>query len=381
MKKRRAARAISIGGVTVGGGAPVVVQSMTKTDTRDVAATVRQIRDLAECGCELVRLAVPDMEAAIALRAIKRRAGVPLIADIHFDYRLALAALEAGVDGLRLNPGNISDPEQIAAVVRSARERSVPIRIGVNAGSLPRPATGPSALRPAAEARRSRAADAGPRTPDPGAGARLPARGNVARRMVAAALEQVRLLEGMDFGLIKVSLKAFDVPTTIEAYRLMARKTACPLHLGITEAGLPREGAIRSAVGLGILLHEGIGDTIRVSLTADPREEVAAAYEILKSLGLREHGPTLISCPTCGRCEVDLFGLARSVGDRLAGIGKPVKVAVMGCVVNGPGEARDADVGIACGREKGAIFRKGEVVRTVAEADFLEGLMREVEGV
>ncbi len=199
--------------------------------------------------------------------------------------------------------------------------------------------------------------------------------------MVAAALEQIRLLESLDFSLIKISLKAFDVPTTIEAYRLMARKTAYPLHLGITEAGLPREGAIRSAVGLGILLHEGIGDTMRVSLTADPREEVVAAYEILKSLDLREHGPTLVSCPTCGRCEVDMFGLARSVEARLAGIDRPVKVAVMGCVVNGPGEARDADVGIACGRGKGAIFRKGRVVRTVAEADFLESLMREVEGV
>ena len=365
MRRRRASRPISIGGVTVGGGAPVVVQSMTKTDTRDAASTLRQVRDLAECGCELVRLAVPDMEAAKALRSIRRRAGVPLIADIHFDYRLALAALEAGVDGLRLNPGNISDPDQIKAVVRSAREREVPIRIGVNAGSLPRHAVNQGA----------------PRKPARGPVAAPTATGAVARRMVAAALAQIDLLEGLDFGLIKVSLKAFDVPTTVEAYRLMARKTVYPLHLGITEAGLPREGAIRSAVGIGILLHEGIGDTIRVSLTADPREEVAAAYEILKSLDLREHGPTLVSCPTCGRCEVDLFGLARSVEDRLAGIEKPVKVAVMGCVVNGPGEARDADVGIACGRGKGAIFRRGRVVRTVAEADFLECLMREVEGV
>jgi (E)-4-hydroxy-3-methylbut-2-enyl-diphosphate synthase len=347
MRKRRISKAISIGGVTVGGGAPVVVQSMTKTDTRDVAATVRQIRELEECGCELVRLAVPDAEAAKALRSIKRRAKVPLIADIHFDYRLALAALQAGVDGLRLNPGNISDPEQIAAVVKSAKSRKVPIRIGVNAGSLPK----------------------------------KPARGSVARRMVKAALEQVKLLESLDFDLIKISLKAFDVLTTIEAYRLMARKTPYPLHLGITEAGLPRVGAIRSAVGIGILLYEGIGDTLRVSLTADPREEVLAGYEILKSLDLREHGPTLVSCPTCGRCEVDLIALAQLVEERLAGIEKPVKVAVMGCVVNGPGEARDADVGIACGKGKGAIFRRGEVVRTVKEADFLESLMREVEGV
>jgi len=347
MRKRRISKAISIGGVTVGGGAPVVVQSMTKTDTRDVAATVRQIRELEECGCELVRVAVPDEEAAKALRSIERRVKAPLIADIHFDYRLALAALEAGVDGLRLNPGNISDPDQIAAVVKSARSRKVPIRIGVNAGSLPK----------------------------------RPARGSVAQRMVAAALAQVKLLESLDFDLIKISLKSFDVPTTIEAYRLMARKTLYPLHLGITEAGLPRVGAIRSAVGIGILLHEGIGDTIRVSLTADPREEVLAGYEILKSLHLREHGPTLVSCPTCGRCEVDLIALAQLVEERLAKTEKPVKVAVMGCVVNGPGEARDADVGIACGKGKGAIFRKGEVVRTVKEADFLEALMREVEGV
>ncbi len=365
MRKRRIARAIRIGGVTVGGGAPVVVQSMTKTDTRDVAATVRQVRELAEGGCELVRLAVPDMEAAAALARIKRRARVPLIADIHFDYRLALAALEAGVDGLRLNPGNISDPDQIAAVVRSAKEREVPIRVGVNAGSLPRHSARGTVPRQAAGV----------------SVAAPPARSAVPRRMVAAALEQVHLLESLDFGLIKVSLKAFDVPTTIEAYRLMARRTVYPLHLGITEAGLPREGAIRSAVGIGVLLYEGIGDTIRVSLTADPREEVAAAYEILKSLDLREHGPTLVSCPTCGRCEVDLFSLARSVEDRLAGIEKPVKVAVMGCVVNGPGEARDADVGIACGRGKGAIFRKGKVVRTVKESEFLGSLMREVEGV
>jgi (E)-4-hydroxy-3-methylbut-2-enyl-diphosphate synthase len=347
MRKRRISKAIGIGGVTVGGGARVVVQSMTKTDTRDVPATARQIRELEECGCEVVRLAVPDAEAATALRSIKRRVKVPLIADIHFDYRLALAALEAGVDGLRLNPGNISDPRQIAAVVKGARARSVPIRIGVNAGSLPK----------------------------------KPARGSVAQRMVAAALEQIDLLESLDFGLIKISLKAFNVPTTVEAYRLMARKTVYPLHLGITEAGLPREGAIRSAVGIGILLYEGIGDTIRVSLTADPREEVLAGYEILKCLDLREHGPTLVSCPTCGRCEVDLFGLARSVEKRLATIEKPVKVAVMGCVVNGPGEARDADVGIACGKGKGAIFRRGVVVRTVKKADFLESLMREVEGV
>ncbi|OGO03350.1 MAG: 4-hydroxy-3-methylbut-2-en-1-yl diphosphate synthase [Chloroflexi bacterium RBG_13_53_26] len=339
------ARTLRIGDVTVGGGAPVVVQSMTKTDTRDVAATVRQIRTLEDCGCEIVRIAVPDKEAAEALSSIKRGVHIPIIADIHFDHRLAIAAVGAGVDGLRINPGNISQKKHIAAIVRAAKPRGIPIRIGVNAGSLPKSADG---------------------------GASLP------ERMVEAALQQIRLLESMDFDLIKVSLKAFDVPSTIEAYQFMARKTLYPLHLGITEAGLPRAGIIRSAVGIGVLLHQGIGDTIRVSLTGDPEEEVVAAYEILKSLNLRERGPTLLSCPTCGRCEVDLVSLAKAVEDRLSTIDRSIKVAVMGCVVNGPGEARSADVGIACGKGRGAIFRKGEVVRTVEEKDFLEVLMEEV---
>jgi (E)-4-hydroxy-3-methylbut-2-enyl-diphosphate synthase len=346
MKRRRASKPIRIGNITIGGGAPIVVQSMTKTDTRDVAATTSQIHELEEYGCELIRVAVPDKEAAQALSSIKRAIHIPLIADIHFDYRLALAALKAGVDGLRLNPGNISQPEQIAAIVQAAKPRGVPIRLGVNAGSLPRAVN--------------------PKVP-------------LAKRMVEAALEQIHLLESLDFDLIKVSLKAFDVPTTIEAYRIIAQKMPYPLHLGITEAGLPRAGAIRSALGIGILLYLGIGDTLRVSLTADPEEEVIAAYEILKDLNLQEHGPTLVSCPTCGRCEVDLIGLAEAVEERLARLDKPIKVAVMGCVVNGPGEAKDADVGLACGKGRGAIFRKGEVVRTVEEKDFLEALMGEVE--
>ena len=346
MRQRRASKAIKLGDITIGGGAPVVVQSMAKTDTRDVAATISQIRELEEYGCELIRVAVPDEEAAQALSSIKRAIHIPLIADIHFDYRLALTALKAGVDGLRLNPGNISQPKQIAAIVQAAKPRGVPIRIGVNAGSLPKPAT--------------------PQVP-------------LAERMVEAALKQIHLLESLDFDLIKVSLKAFDVPTTIEAYQLIAQKIPYPLHLGITEAGLPRAGAIRSALGIGILLYLGIGDTIRVSLTADPKEEVIAAYEILKSLNLRQHGPTLVSCPTCGRCEVDLAGLAEAVEKSLAKLDKVIKVAVMGCVVNGPGEAKDADVGIACGKGKGALFRKGEVMRTVEEKDFLKALMGEVE--
>lgn len=348
MMRRRVSQPVRVGSVTVGGNAPIVVQSMTKTDTRDAAATICQIRRLEECGCELVRVAVPDGEAADAIGRIKRGIHLPLIADIHFDHRLALAALQQGADGLRLNPGNIRDPEHIAAVVRAARERSVPIRIGVNAGSLPP------------------AADSGD---------------SVAGRMVEAALEQVRFLESLDFNLIKVSLKAFDIPTTIEAYQGIAEKMPYPLHLGITEAGLPQAGNIRSAIGMGVLLYFGIGDTLRVSLTADPEEEVLAAYEILKGLHLREHGPTLVSCPTCGRCEVDLIGLARSVEQNLRAVKKPIKVAVMGCVVNGPGEAKDADVGIACGKGRGAIFREGRVIRTVEEKDFLASLLAEVESI
>lgn len=330
----------------MGGNAPIAVQSMTKTDTRNIPATIAQIRELADCGCEIVRLAVPDMEAANALPAIKQNAPIPIIADIHFDYRIALAALKAGVDGLRLNPGNIRNPEQISKVVKAAKQRQVPIRLGINAGSLP----------PASKKYSS-----------------------ISEHMVSAALAQIELLESLDFDLIKVSLKAFDVLTTIEAYKSIAPMVPYPLHLGITEAGLPMAGTIRSAIGIGILLHGGIGDTIRVSLTTHPREEVNAAYEILKSLNLRQHGPTLVSCPGCGRTEVDITGLAESVDKKLKEITKPIKVAVMGCVVNGPGEAKDADVGIACGKGRGAIFRKGKVTNTVDEANLLQALMTEVE--
>jgi (E)-4-hydroxy-3-methylbut-2-enyl-diphosphate synthase len=346
MNPRRISKPIQIGTVTIGGGAPIVVQSMTNTDTRDVVSTIRQIKELEEAGGEVIRVAVPDGQAAAAISAIKKGIAIPLIADIHFDYRLALASLKAGADGLRLNPGNIGDPERVKAVVLAARERQVPIRIGVNAGSLPK-TTKPKL--------------------------------SVAHRMVAAALEQIRLLESLDFDLIKVSLKAFDVPTTVEAYQDIAPKIPYPLHIGITEAGLPRTGVIRSAVGIGTLLYLGIGDTIRVSLTAHPREEVIAGYEILKSLNLRQHGPILVSCPSCGRTEVDIIKLAEAVEKELAKITRPIKVAVMGCVVNGPGEARDADVGIACGKGKGVLFKKGEKIGVVAEKDFLPALMREVE--
>ena len=346
MMQRRISQPINIGGVTVGGGAPIVVQSMAKTDTRDAKATIRQIKQLERCGCQLVRVAVPDREAAEALPTIKKAIRIPLIADIHFDHRLALQAIDAGVDGLRLNPGNMRDPQHIKKVALAARERDIPIRIGVNAGSLP-----PTS-------------DAGKTTVE---------------RMVEASMGEIDLLESLDFGLIKVSLKAFDVPDTIEANRLIAKRMPYPIHLGITESGTLRRGAIRSAVGIGILLWEGIGDTIRVSLTGDPREEVSAGYEILKSLGLSQRGPTLISCPTCGRSEVDVVALANSVEKYLAKIEKPIKIAVMGCVVNGPGEAKNADVGIACGKGKGIIFSKGKQVRTINESEFLAALMEEIE--
>jgi (E)-4-hydroxy-3-methylbut-2-enyl-diphosphate synthase len=346
MNQRRLAKAIIIGGVTVGGNAPIVVQSMTKTDTRDVMSTIHQIKELEECGCELVRVAVPDREAAQALPAIRKAISIPLIADVHFDYRLALSALEAGVSGLRLNPGNIGQPEKVTAIVRAAKERHVPIRIGVNAGSLPK---------------------------------RVDARLSTSRRMVAAAMEQTNLLESLNFELIKVSLKAFDVPTTIEAYRDIARKISYPLHIGITEAGLPRTGIIRSVAGISPLLYMGIGDTIRVSLSAHPCEEVMAAYEILKSFNLRQHGPVLVSCPSCGRAEVDIKELAKKVEEQLLKKNKPIKVAVMGCVVNGPGEARDADIGIAFGKGRAVLFAKGKKIGVIEEEDYIAVLMREVE--
>jgi (E)-4-hydroxy-3-methylbut-2-enyl-diphosphate synthase len=345
MPKRRISKQIEIGSVKIGGGAPIVIQSMTNTDTRDVMSTIRQIKELEEYGCELIRVAVPDMEAAVSLKKIKKGIKIPLVADIHFDYRLALAALESGVDGFRLNPGNIGDRAQIKEMVLAAKVRAVPIRIGLNAGSLPKK----SANKP------------------------------VATRMVDAALDQIKLLESLDFDLIKISLKAFDVPTTIAAYKTIAEKIPYPLHIGITEAGTPRTGIIRSSIGIGTLLYLGIGDTIRVSLTAHPREEVTAGYEILKSLNLRQHGPVLVSCPSCGRTEVDIIKLAQQVEAELQKINKPIKVAVMGCVVNGPGEAADANVGIACGRNRGILFRNGKKIGIVEEEDFLKALMAEVE--
>jgi (E)-4-hydroxy-3-methylbut-2-enyl-diphosphate synthase len=344
MNPRRISSAIKIGQVTIGGKAPIVVQSMTKTDTRDITATINQIKELEEYGCELVRVAVPDAEAAQALQPIKRGVSIPIIADIHFNYNLALMSLEAGVDGLRLNPGNINQPEKVTAVVKTAKERNVPIRIGVNSGSLP------NNTKPQL---------------------------SIAQQMVKTALQQIRLLESLDFNLIKVSLKAFDVPTTIEAYQDISQKISYPLHIGITEAGLPRSGLIRSTVGISTLLYLGIGDTIRVSLTAPPVEEVIAAFEILASLNLRRHRPILVSCPSCGRTEVDIIELAKKAEIELLKINKPLKVAVMGCVVNGPGEAKDADIGIACGKSKEKLYKKGKKIKILEEKELLTALMTE----
>ncbi len=345
---RRKTKPVFIGKVQVGGGAPVSIQSMTNTDTRDVAATVRQINRLAAEGCEIIRVAVPDREAAAALSAILRDINIPLVADIHFDYRLALEALEVGVDGLRLNPGNIGGRDRVAAVATAARERGVPIRIGVNAGSLERKL--------------------------------LEKYGGVtASAMVESAIRHIEILEGLNFTDIKISLKASGIPLMLEAYRLLAEKVDYPFHVGVTEAGTLRFGTVKSAVGIGILLNEGIGDTIRVSLTGDPIHEVRVGYNILKALGMRRRGIEIISCPTCGRTQIDLIRIAEEVEERLKQVDRPLKVAVMGCVVNGPGEARDADIGIAGGKGVGLIFRKGKVIRKVPEDRLVEELLREID--
>jgi (E)-4-hydroxy-3-methylbut-2-enyl-diphosphate synthase len=345
---RRKTRRIWVGKVPVGGGAPVAVQSMTKTDTRDIRATTAQIRRLAAAGCEIVRLAVPDGEAAGALAAIKKRSALPIVADIHFDHRLALAALRAGVDGLRLNPGNIGSKDKVREIVRAAKDGNVPIRIGVNSGSLEKDLLKKHGGKATAGA------------------------------MVASAMRHVRLLEDLDFRLIKISLKASDIRRTLAAYRLLARKVDYPFHAGITEAGGLLAGAVKSAAGLALLLQEGLADTMRVSLTAPPEEEVRVAYQILAALELRRRGPVVISCPTCGRAEIAVKPIAAEVEKRVAGLAAPLTVAVMGCMVNGPGEARDADIGLACGRGKGVIFRKGKLLRQVPEKRIVGEFLKEV---
>ena len=346
--ERRLTRQIKVGPVLLGGDAPIAVQSMTNTKTQNVQATLEQIRKLADAGCDIIRCAVPDMDAALALKDIVGGSPIPVIADIHFDYRLALQAIEAGVQGLRLNPGNIGGNEKVKAVVEAAKPKHIPIRIGVNAGSLPKDLLEKYG-HPTAEA------------------------------LVEAAWRHIRILEEMDYRNIKISLKCHDVPLTLEAYRLLASQCDYPLHVGITEAGTVTSGIIKSAVGIGALLAEGIGDTIRVSLTGDPVNEVKAGFEILKALGLRTYGPTLISCPTCGRTSINLEKLANVVEARLADIKEPVSVAVMGCIVNGPGEAREADVGIAGGKGEGLVFRKGQVIKKVSEDCLVNELFTEID--
>ena len=370
MQKRRVTKPVYVGDVQVGGGAPISVQSMTKTDTRDVAATVRQIREVEDAGGEIIRCAVPDMEAAKALAHIKKRINIPLIADIHFHYQLALESLKSGVDCLRLNPGNIRDRQKVEAVVREAKARQIPIRIGVNFGSLP-PVGGIGMTR--GLSRHTDGVNMLPKHGDAEAGEYT-----VVDHMVETGLWEIGILEDLDFDLIKISLKAFDIDTTVEAYRCLSKMVPYPFHLGITEAGTAKSGSIRSAIGLGMLLYEGVGDTIRVSLSDDPCEEIYTGFEILKALELRKEGATLVACPSCGRADVDVRALANSVDDMLKAVKTPIKVAVMGCEVNGPGEAKDADVGIAAGAGRAIIFRKGKKARIVEEADMLAALMQEV---
>lgn len=348
MIKRRKSREIKVGNVRIGGDAPVVVQSMTNTDTRDIDATISQIERLEKAGCEIVRLAVPDRKSVDAMEKIKASINIPVIADIHFDYRLALLSVEKGADGLRFNPGNIGDRNKIRQIVEAAKERDIPIRIGVNAGSLEKDLLNKYG-HPSSEA------------------------------LVESAIRHIRILEEYDFYNIKVSLKASNIETTAGAYRLIAKMMDYPLHVGISEAGPLLSGTVKSAIGIGLLLSEGIGDTIRVSLTADPVEEVKVAYEILKALNLRRRGVNIISCPTCSRMEIDIERITSEIERRLSHVSIPLNISILGCVVNGIGEGKESDVGIAGGRGCGLLFRKGEIVRKLREDELVEALLREVE--
>ena len=345
---RKKTHQIHVGNVKVGGFAPISVQSMTNTLTQDVTATVAQIKRLEKAGCEIIRVAVPDQEAASAIARIKKEISIPLIADIHFDYRLAVASATKGADALRINPGNIGGKKKVKEVVNCANDHNIPIRIGVNAGSLEK--------------------DILERH-----------KGVTPEAMVESAMGNINLLLSLNFDKIKISIKASDVPRTIEAYRLLSSKTDFPLHVGVTEAGGQYPGAVKSSIGIGMLLSEGIGDTIRVSLTRDPVEEIRVGYEILKALNIRKHGPDIISCPTCGRCNIDLFDIAEKVENALMYKPAPIKIAIMGCVVNGPGEAKEADIGIAGGSGTGILFKKGKVVRKFPQDKLVEVLLEEVE--
>ncbi len=346
----RNSRQIELGGLKVGGGAPVTVQSMTKTDTRDIAATVAQIKSLEKAGCDIVRIAVPDMDAAKSLGEIKKQTNIPIVSDIHFDYKLALEAVNQGVDGMRINPGNIGAKYRIKAVVDAVKERGIPIRIGVNSGSLEK-----DILK-----------KHGSPTP---------------QALAESAFRHVQILEDLDFTDIKISVKSTDVKKMIASYRILAERCEYPLHLGVTEAGTYEMGTIKSSIGIGTLLAEGIGDTIRVSLTGDPVVEIAVGFNILRSLGLRRNGIELISCPGCGRLEIDLMKLVKDVEDRIVGIElpRPIKVAILGCVVNGPGEASEADIGIAGGRGKGMLYKDGKLVRSFKEHQIVDELVKELE--
>jgi len=355
---RKLTRQIKVGDIKIGGGAPIVIQSMTKTDTRDVIETVRQIKELESLGCEMVRVAVKDLESADAIKNIKKRINIPLVADIHFDYRLAIRSIQSGADKIRLNPGNIFDREQIETIIRFAKKNHIPIRIGLNSGSMP----------------------------DPG---RMRFMKNFKcslegledwQAMVRYAMNYISMLEKMDFYDIIVSLKAADVLTTIKAYREFARSSNYPIHLGITAAGPVSTGLVKSSIGIGVLLLEGIGDTIRVSLTAGPEEEVIAAKNILQSLGIRRFGPDIISCPTCGRCQVDLQRIVSGLSSilKVQPSMDMLKIAIMGCEVNGPGEAKAADIGVAFGKGKGVIFKKGKILKRVGEKDAVKELLKEI---
>jgi len=346
----RNTRQIELGGIKIGGGAPITVQSMTKTDTRDIPGTVAQIKSLEKAGCDIVRLAVPDMDAAKSLGEIKKQTNIPIISDIHFDYKLALEAVKQGVDGMRINPGNIGSKYRIKAVVDAVRERGIPIRIGVNSGSLEKDILKKHGS-PTAEA------------------------------LAESAFRHVEILEDLDFRDIKISVKSTDVKKMIASYRILAERCEYPLHLGVTEAGTYEMGTIKSSIGIGTLLAEGIGDTIRVSLTGDPVDEIIVGFNILRSLGLRRNGIELISCPGCGRLEIDLMKLVKDVEDRITDINlpRPIKVAILGCVVNGPGEASEADIGIAGGKGKGMLYKDGKLVRSFKEDQIVDELVKELK--
>ncbi len=348
LKKRKKTRPINVGNVQIGNGAPVVVQSMTNTFTDDVTATVDQIRRLEKAGCEIVRVAVPDLKAAEAISSIKAKVTIPVIGDIHFDHRLAISAIEAGADCLRINPGNIGSEKKVKAVVDCAKSFNIPIRIGVNSGSLDKKIL-------------------------------IKYKGVTAEALVESAMEHVNLLTSYDFYDIKISIKSSDVHRTVEAYRRLSSLTDFPLHVGVTEAGSLYSGIVKSSIGIGVLLAEGIGDTIRVSLTRDPVEEVRTGYEILKALDIRRYGPDIISCPTCGRCKINLFRIVEQVEEALLLKPLPIKLAIMGCVVNGPGEAREADIGIAGGDGAGVLFKKGKIIKKFPENRLVEVLLNEVE--